>query len=167
LPKASVVLQIDEPSLPAVLAGRIPTESGFGTLRAVETADARSHLASIVDAVAVPVIVHCCAPDVPVDLVRTAGAVAIALDLSLLRDLDPIGEALDAGMGLVAGASGTTAADVAGQVERFWKRLGFPLERLPEQVVVSPPCGLAGVSWGDARAALTAAREAAARLRRE
>jgi methionine synthase II (cobalamin-independent) len=167
LPKASVVVQIDEPSLPAVLAGRVPTESGFGTLRAVETSEARGHLASIVAAVAAPVVVHCCAPDVPVDLVRTAGATAIALDLSLLRDLDPIGEALDAGLGLVAGAGGTTAADVAGRVQEFWKRLGFPLERLPEQVVVSPPCGLAGVSWADARAALTATREAAAQLRQE
>ena len=30
VPGASVLLQLDEPSLPAVLAGTVPTESGFG-----------------------------------------------------------------------------------------------------------------------------------------
>ena len=36
LPDAQMVLQLDEPSLPAVLAGQVPTASGFGTLRSVE-----------------------------------------------------------------------------------------------------------------------------------
>ena len=35
-------VQLDEPSLPAVLAGRVPTASGFGRLRAVEAAGRRS-----------------------------------------------------------------------------------------------------------------------------
>jgi hypothetical protein len=34
LPDTRLVLQLDEPSLPAVLAGRVRTASGFGTLRA-------------------------------------------------------------------------------------------------------------------------------------
>src|SRR3954454_22944694 len=33
---ARLVLQLDEPSLPAVLAGSVPTESGFGRVAAVE-----------------------------------------------------------------------------------------------------------------------------------
>src|SRR5690242_2152804 len=41
LPGAQLVLQLDELSLPAVLAGQVPTESGFGTLRAVEPAVVR------------------------------------------------------------------------------------------------------------------------------
>src|SRR5215207_5395115 len=32
LPRARLLLQIDEPSLPAVLHGRVPTQSGYGTL---------------------------------------------------------------------------------------------------------------------------------------
>ena len=39
------MLQLDEPSLPAVLAARIPTSSGFGTLRAPQPALALEHLA--------------------------------------------------------------------------------------------------------------------------
>ena len=34
LPHTTIVLQLDEPSLPAVLAARIRTASGFGNLRA-------------------------------------------------------------------------------------------------------------------------------------
>src|SRR5206468_11351663 len=36
VPGARVIVQLDEPSLLAVLAGRIPTPSGFGTVPAVE-----------------------------------------------------------------------------------------------------------------------------------
>jgi methionine synthase II (cobalamin-independent) len=167
LPRASVVVQVDEPSLPAALNARVPTESGLATLRAVATSDARTSLATVVDSAGVPVIVHCCAPDVPIGLIREAGAVGVALDLSLLRDLDPLGEAIDAGLGLVAGAGGRTSAEVADRVREVWNRLGFPATLLSQQVVVSPPCGLAGVSWSEARAALAASRDAARRLAEE
>ncbi|GII20748.1 methionine synthase [Planosporangium mesophilum] len=175
LPRATLLLQVDEPSLPAALAGRVPTESGFGTLRRVEESTARSALASIVDAVGVPVIVHCCAPDVPIDLVRGAGAAAVALDLTLLEDLDPLGEALDAGLGLIAGAVDTrtpggrppSSTQAATRVREVWAKLGFPAARLPEQVVVSPTCGLAGTTWEYARAAMAACRDAGRRLRED
>ncbi len=36
LPAARLVVQLDEPGLPAVLGGRVPTPSGYGTVRAVE-----------------------------------------------------------------------------------------------------------------------------------
>ena len=36
VPGARLVLQLDEPGLPAVLAGRLPTASGYGVLRAVD-----------------------------------------------------------------------------------------------------------------------------------
>ena len=36
VPGASVVVQLDEPSLPAVLAGSVPTPSGWGSVPAVE-----------------------------------------------------------------------------------------------------------------------------------
>jgi Cobalamin-independent synthase, Catalytic domain len=169
VPGARVLLQLDEPSLPAVLAGRVPTESGFATLRAVAAETARSALREVVDAVGVPVAVHCCAPDAPIGLLREAGAVAVSLDLSLLGDLDPVGEALDAGMGLFAGAVPTSGGSPSGKaaadaVLDVWNKLGFPLRQLPEQVVVTPACGLAGASPAYARAATTATREAARRL---
>ena len=176
LPGARIVLQLDEPSLPKVLAGRVPTESGLSTMRAVESEAARDALAQIVQAVGVPVVVHCCAPEVPIGLISDAGAAAVALDLSLLGDLDPLGEALDAGLGLIAGAVETrpsTAAaapssvDAAARVREVWRRLGFGLAAMPAQVVVSPACGLAGASQAHARAVLVACREAGRRLRDE
>ena len=172
LPRAEVLLQLDEPSLPAVLAGHVPTESGLSAYRAVPSPDAAKALRVVAEAVGVPVIAHCCAPDVPLQAFRDAGAAAVALDLSLVKDLDPLGEAIEAGLGLFAGAAPTTppAAGridgkmVANRVATLWKRLAFPASQLPRQVVITPACGLAGASPAYARAALTACREAARRL---
>ena len=47
---ADVLLQLDEPSLPAVLRGRVPTQSGYGTLRSVEPNVVRDGLRSVLDA---------------------------------------------------------------------------------------------------------------------
>jgi hypothetical protein len=173
VPGARLLLQLDEPSLPAALAGRVPTESGFGTLRRVEPATATEVIRGVVEAVGVPVVVHCCAPRVPVELIRSAGAAGLAVDLDLLEDLDPLGEVLDAGLGLLAGVVPTAPppsgrppapAEVADRVRGLWQRLGFPAERLREQVVVTPTCGLAGATPEYARAAQAACREAGRRL---
>ncbi|WP_435204521.1 methionine synthase [Micromonospora sp. bgisy143] len=176
LPQASVLLQLDEPSLPTVLAGRVPTESGLGAYRAVESADAAALLRTVVDAVAVPTVVHCCAPDVPLELIRSTGAVAVALDLDLVTDLDPLGEAIDAGLGLLAGAApagppsaggAPTSGQIAERVRRVWDRLGFPRRQLARQVVVTPACGLAGATPQYARAVLAACRDAGRRFTEE
>jgi hypothetical protein len=104
---------------------------------------------------------------------REAGAVAVAVDLSLVGKLDPLGEVLDAGIGLFAGAVPALGADsapdvlstrVADRVKRLWKDLGFSTNQLAEQVVITPACGLAGASPARARAVTEAVREAAKRL---
>ena len=172
LPHASILLQIDEPSLPAVLAGHVSTESGLSAYRAVEGPDAATALRTLVEAVGVPVVAHCCAADVPLSVLRDSRAAALALDLSLLKDLDPVGEAIEAGLGLFAGAAPTAPVDgraltgkqVAERVTKLWSRLGFPASRLAEQVVVTPACGLAGASEPFARAVLAACREAGRRI---
>ncbi|MFE9918589.1 methionine synthase [Micromonospora sp. NPDC005553] len=173
LPQASVLLQLDEPSLPTVLAGRVPTESGLGAYRAVDSVDAAALLRTVVEAVGVPTLVHCCAPDVPLELIRSAGAVAVALDLDLVTKLDPLGEAIDAGLGLLAGAAPTrppsaggapTSAQIAERVRQVWDRLGFPRRQLAQQVVVTPACGLAGATPEYARTVLAACRDAGRRL---
>jgi methionine synthase II (cobalamin-independent) len=159
LPHASVLLQLDEPSLPAVLAGHVPTESGLGAYRAVDGPDASTALRTVAEAVGVPVVAHCCAADVPLQVLRDSQAAAVALDLALLKDLDPLGEAIEAGVGLFAGAAPTspvngralTGKQVAERVTKLWNRLGFPASRLAEQVVVTPACGLAGASEPYAR----------------
>jgi methionine synthase II (cobalamin-independent) len=151
-----------------VLAGQVATESGLSAYRPVESADAATGLRTVVQAVDTPVVVHCCAPDVPLQVVRDAGAVAVALDLGLVKDLDPLGEAVEAGLGLLAGAADAghppTPAQVADRVRTLWDRLSFPAARLPQQVVVTPACGLAGATGPYARAVLAACRDAGRRL---
>jgi methionine synthase II (cobalamin-independent) len=170
LPEASVLLQIDEPSLPAVLAGEVPTESGLYTLRSVDESIVESSLRALVGSAGIPVVVHCCAGRVPVALLARTSAAALSVDLALVDDLDPVGEAIDAGVGLFAGAAATTgarapaSADVATTVDTLWRRLGFPPERLADQVVITPACGLAGASPEYARGVLAACVEAGRRL---
>ncbi|GGQ38438.1 hypothetical protein GCM10010166_01100 [Couchioplanes caeruleus subsp. azureus] len=173
LPGATVLLQLDEPSLPAVLAGRVKTDSGLSAYKAVDGPDAATALRTVVETAGVPVVVHCCAPDVPLPVLRDSRAAALALDLTLLKDLDPLGEAIEAGLGLFAGAVPTrppsagrapTSAQVADRVRGLWRTLGFPAARLPEQVVVTPACGLAGAPPDYVRAVLKACRDAGRRL---
>ena len=83
-----------------------------------------------------PVVVHCCAPDVPLQVVRDAGAAAVAFDLALLKDLDPLGEAIEAGLGLLrrrradAGRSADgrppTSAQVAERVRKALEPARLP-----------------------------------------
>jgi methionine synthase II (cobalamin-independent) len=79
-----------------------------------------------------------------------------------------LGEAVEAGLGLLAGAADVreapTSVTVADRVRTLWHRLSFPAGRLPRQVVVTPSCGLAGVSDVEARAVLAACRDDARRL---
>ncbi|WP_203700675.1 methionine synthase [Asanoa iriomotensis] len=170
LPGATVLLQVDEPSLPTVLAGRVPTESGFSAYRAVEESVATDTLRSLVTAVGAPVVFHCCAADVPVALLVSAGASALSLDLSLVTALDPLGEAIDAGVGLLAGVAATSGAraprsgDLADRIRAVWNQLGFGRSLLAEQVVVTPTCGLAGASLPYAKDVLAACRDAGRRL---
>ena len=174
LPGTEVLLQLDEPSLPTVLAGRVPTPSGFGALPAPEPVTVQEHLRTAGGA-ARHLVVHCCAAGAPIALLRSAGADSLALDLGVLRraDEDAVGEAVESGAGLLLGCVPSTdralpeAAQTVRPVRELWRRLGLPVERLPETVVVTPACGLAGASDGYARRALRACTAAARLLREE
>jgi methionine synthase II (cobalamin-independent) len=163
VPGAQVVLQLDEPSLTAVLRGQVRTASGYRTHRAVDRQVVEGALREVF---AVqdggPVVVHSCAPDVPFALLRRAGAAAISFDFSLLteRDDDAIGEAVEGGTRLFAGVvPGTDGplSDPAGSVmgvRTLWRRLGLRPGLLADAVTVTPACGLAGASPEYARRAL-------------
>ncbi|MFD7918724.1 methionine synthase [Streptomyces sp. NPDC059740] len=163
VPGATPVLQLDEPSLTAVLTGSVRTASGYRTHRAVDRAVVESALRDLV-AVADggPVVVHSCAPSVPFALLRRAGATGVSFDFSLLteRDEEVIGEAVEAGTALFAGVVpgvSTPLSDPAGSVmgvRTLWRRLGLSPGLLAESVTVTPSCGLAGASPAYARAAL-------------
>jgi methionine synthase II (cobalamin-independent) len=173
VPGARVVVQLDEPGVPAVLQGALPTITGFGKLPAVEASAVEQELAAVVAALPGPVVVHCCADRAPLGLFRAAGAAAVSFDHGMVQDLDAVGTAVDAGLHLVLGVvPGTDAVlpapkAIASRVGAWWNELGFRPDQLPAAVTLSPACGLAGASPSYARAALTAVREAARYLQPE
>jgi methionine synthase II (cobalamin-independent) len=167
VPGATVVVQLDEPSVPAVLQGGLPTASGFGKLSAVESTVVEQVLADLVGRLSVPVVVHCCATRTPLGLFRAAGAAGLSFDLGLVQDLDAIGTAVEAGTHLLVGVvPGTDSAlpapqATASRLQGWWRELGFPAERLHTAVTLTPSCGLAGASPAYARTAMAHVREAA------
>jgi methionine synthase II (cobalamin-independent) len=166
LPGATVLLQLDEAGLPGVLAGTVPTASGFSRLRAIEPPVAEAGLRRVIEATDAFPIVHCCAPDVPYGMLRAAGAKALSIDASLIRDEDAIGEAVEAGTGFLMGVIPGTGTRPPSpersltRVRELWRRLGFRPAALAEAVVVTPVCGLAGATPAYGRAALRHCREA-------
>jgi methionine synthase II (cobalamin-independent) len=105
LPRARLVVQFDEPALPAVAAGAVPTPSGLSRIRAVEEEVLRDRLRQVLTAVGGYTVVHCCGNHYPFGIIEGAGADALSFDLSLLRraDFDPLAAVAEAGLGLLAG----------------------------------------------------------------
>ena len=167
IPAASVVLQLDEPSLPAVLAGMLPTASGYGTVRAIDEAAAQRVLADVLSVVPAGArAVHCCAADVPIELVQGAGADALAVDAAMLgrAQYDALGAAVDAGLSLWLGVvPGTDAqidhASATDMVRRLWHELGFAADEAASDVVPTPACGLNGATPAYVRRALSVVKD--------
>lgn len=163
-----VVVQLDEPGLAAVLAGSLSGVSILQTPRALPEPEALHVLQQAIGRIGVPVLVHCCAADVPWGLLRRSGAAMVGFDVDTVRtpDLDGIGELLDAGVDLALGLVPTAAPerapgwrDLADPATRLFDRLGFSREMLSSRVTVTPACGLAGASLDWARSALRSANE--------
>jgi methionine synthase II (cobalamin-independent) len=176
VPGASLLVQVDEPVLPAVLAGQVPTASGFGRHRSVDPPRASAALeevfAAIAESGATPVA-HCCASDVPIGLLRGAGARALSVDVEVLAAAayDELGAALDAGERVLLGVVPATDPlrtptdrQVVDKVLRLLDMLGFGPEEVAGQVVLTPSCGLAGASPRYAREALSLVRDSASRI---
>lgn len=164
-----LLVQLDEPSLPAVLAGQVPTASGYGRHRVVHPPEASEvlgwSLTALAAAGAVP-LVHSCASGFPIALVRGAGAQGISVDLDRLdaASYDALAEAVEAGDRVLLGAVPSTRPSqpvtdrqVTERVERLLDMLG--LEPSPH-LVLTPACGLAGADPGWARDVLRRCRAA-------
>ena len=170
VPGARAVLQLDEPSLPAVLAGRLPTASGYGHLRPVDPQVARQGIEEVLAAAGErATVVHCCATDAPLPLLRSTGAGALAIDTTALTPArwESVAATVEAGTGLYAGClstdgSGTTEGAWR-QIVQAWQRTGLPLSALAD-IVVSPACGLAGLTPAGARDVQRSAVEVAREL---
>ncbi len=175
LPRAQLIVQIDEPAMDAALQGSLPTQSGWGRLMPLEEPLVRTWHTALAGAIAASDAspwLHSCAANWPLELARAAGYRCFSGDLSLLQesDDDALGTALEAGMMLAAGVVPTTAARIAavtrpaGLVEpirRTFARLGLGDGLLASSVVVTPTCGLGSSSWPAARKAMSLVREAA------
>ncbi len=173
MPYADLVVQLDEPSLPAVVRGAVQTSSGFGNLEAIEEPVVEAALRMVLAAAGeAPTVVHCCAAEVPIELIRRTGPTALSLDLNLTFDQDELGVAIEAGTGLLLGVVPSTDSrlpvprETADRVRDWWRRLGFDPQKLPGAATLTPTCGLAEASPGYAMACMThlqaAGRELAA-----
>ena len=165
------IVQVDEPALGAVVAGRVPTASGFGRHRRVDLPEASAHLewvvAAVVDAGG-EAWVHSCAPETPWSLVAGAGVHGLSADLDLLgpADLDTFAEALESGRTAALGVVPSTAPSTESsevrtteRVQRWLDMLGLDPDGVGERLVVTPTCGLAGASaeWAGRAVRLSAA----------
>lgn len=171
LPGLEWVLQVDEPSLPAVLAGRVPTEGGYFRHRPVEEAEVADLLGALA-ALGAPGLVHCCAAEVPVGLLAAArpdgaGFGGISLDGGLLdrAGWEAVTAAVDAGTRLYLGVL-DAAAPNAGPDPIVRRALGWlrPLQLGPplaDRLWLTHTCGLAGAASGEVRGQFASLRRAA------
>jgi len=171
VPGASLVVQVDEPSLPAVLGAQVRTASGYGRYRRVELAEADALLRPVVAAIegAGAVAAARVPSDLPVRLLRGAGFGALATDLLAVRHEDEWAEALEGGTALWLGAVDPAAPQEQRAPRRALRelvaRLGFAVPAVADRLGVTPTRGLEDVTPHAARTALrTVAAIAADRL---
>lgn len=162
---SEVVLQVDEPMLPAVLGGALATASGFGRHRAVQAEEAVRALDWVLDAAGEgPTAVHCCAADVPVAVLAKTRAAALSFDATRAPDavLDDLGGWLDAGREVWLGVVPSVAppgpppgeAELTRAVLAWWSKVGYSDADALPPTTVTPTCGLAGATPAWARGAL-------------
>ena len=163
-PYADVVLQMNEPDVPAVMAGRVRTSSGRLTYRSLEPSVVQAHLRTVLDAVtAAGAIggVRCAKPRSPIQLFIDAGARFVGLDLGqALPEDDALPQAWEQGVGLLLGCVPLSSVDgensddreASSLLRRFMSDSGFG--EVPANVALTPSGGLAGLDLAHARAAI-------------
>ena len=153
VPAARLVVQVDEPGLPGVLQGSLPTASGFGRIRAVDPHVVADGLRAVLAVAGEgPTVVHCCAPSVPLPLLRSTGVGAVSLDTGLLGPAgwESVAATVESGVALWAGivpTEGETpgAGELTNALVGGWRGVGLPVADLAD-VTVTPTCGLAGLT---------------------
>ena len=165
-----VVVQVDEPSLPAALEGRLTGVTGLTPVHSVDKSVAIGLLDDCVARVGAEVALHSCAAGLPWKALQRSSISAISVDVSTLTaaDLDGVGEFVDSGRTVLLGIVATTTPTVRPSAEEVAKaavavtdRLGFARSVLRERIGISPACGLAGATPQWARTAIELAQKAA------
>lgn len=163
---APVVVQFDEPLLPAALAGRIAGVTALSPVHPVDEALAIGLLDELVAAVGAEVVLHSCAADLPWKVLQRSAIHAVSVDLAALDadGLDGLGEFVDSGRTVVLGLIPATVPDrrpsaeeVATAAAAVTDRIGFPRAVLGQRIGISPACGLAGATevWARVATGLT------------
>jgi methionine synthase II (cobalamin-independent) len=165
-----VVVQFDEPSLPAALEGRLTGVTSLSPVHPVDEAVVTALLDDCVAVVGPDVAVHSCAAGIPWNVLQRSVIDAVSVDLQALTatDLDGIGEFVESGRTVLLGVVPTavpevrpTTEQIAINVAAVTDRLGFPRAVLRERIGVTPACGLAGATPAWARTAIELAQRTA------
>lgn len=159
VPRATLWVQIDEPSLLAVAEGRVPTASGFSRHRRVDMPALVEALRPLADGS----WLHCCAPGRWLDVARRAGFAGASVDAAL-ADLDELAQWRDEGRGLILGVVDTargpqTVDDLVRASLRVLRAI--QVDSL-EGVLLGTACGMSGWRRQDVTPQLEALRRAAA-----
>jgi hypothetical protein len=143
------VLQIDEPLLADVIAGRIATQSTWTTYAAVDSAMVTALLATIRDAHSGEALVHCCAPHPPFAAIAAAGF-SLSFDVAAVGKaaIEPVGEQIDSGRRVFLGVAADTAAAAA---RRLGSAVGWQGAEWAQRIVLTPPCDLIDMPLSQAR----------------
>ena len=167
VPGARLVVQIDEPDIAAVMAGTIPTSSGYRTLRSVPGQEVTESWRLVIDAIraagAAETVIAVAEVEAPFERIISAGADGIAVPLKALtsRQWEQLAETVEAGKSLWAGvlpvkdasAALPRVQEVVENVWRPWRQLGLPASALGS-IRVTPSEGLAGHTPSSATAVL-------------
>lgn len=165
-----VVVQLDEPSLPAALGGRLSGVTALSPVAALDEAVAETLLDTCAAALGDDVLLHSCAPELPWELLGRSGIGAMSVDVATLTaaDLDGIAGFVESGrtvlLGVVAGTAPQrppSVEQVATALVAVTDRLGFARSALRDRIGVTPACGLASATPQWARTAIELARQAA------
>ncbi len=165
-----VVVQFDEPSLPAAVAGRLTGVTALSPVAPIDETLATTMLDICAAAAGAEVSVHCCGTALPWKALQRSNIGAASVDVGTLEaaDLDAIAEFVESGRAVVLGVvSSSTPArrpaveEIAAAVVAVTDRLGFARSALRDRIGVTPACGLANATPQWARAAIGLARRAA------
>jgi 5-methyltetrahydropteroyltriglutamate--homocysteine methyltransferase len=165
-----VVVQFDEPSLPAAVAGRLTGVTALTPVPPIDDALATTLLDACVAAAGADVAVHSCAAELPWKVLQRSGIAAVSVDATTLRpaDLDAIAEFIESGRAVMLGVVSSSppqrrpsVEEVAAAVVAVTDRLGFSRSALRDRIGITPACGLAAATPQWARTAIALARRAA------
>jgi methionine synthase II (cobalamin-independent) len=165
-----VVVQFDEPSLPAAVAGRLAGVTSLSSVAAIEETLATTMLDICAAAAGAEVSVHSCGSSIPWKVLQDSAISAVAVDVGTLQatDLDAVGEFVESGRVVMLGVVASSAPshrpaveEVATSAATITDRLGFGRSVLRDRIGITPACGLAAASPEWARTAVGLVRRVA------